>query len=54
MEHIKLIIKGVENQNTIAKILFENGYTVKLVTTTMPNSKTKVKAVEYWKEGKEV
>lgn len=52
MEHEKLFIKGIENQNTIAKILFENGYTVRLVTTTIPNSKTKVKAVEYWKEGK--
>lgn len=52
MEHQILIIKGVENQNTIAKILFENGYTVKLTTTTVPNYKTKVKAVEYWKEEK--
>lgn len=34
MERQILYIKGTENQNTVAKILFENGYTTRLVTRT--------------------
>lgn len=50
MEKQILFIKGTENQNTVAKILFENGYTTRLVTRTYPNKSVKVKAIEYWKD----
>lgn len=44
-----LTIKGNDDQETVAKILFKNGYTVRQITYTPKNSKTKVKALEYWK-----
>lgn len=44
-------IKGIDNQNTVAQILFENGYTVRKVTVQKPNSKTKTVVIEYWKSG---
>lgn len=44
-----LTIKGNDDQETVAKILFKNGYTVRQITCTPKNSKTKVKALEYWK-----
>ena len=45
-----LFIKGNDDQETIAKILFKNGYTVRPTTVLPKNSKTKVKVIEYWKE----
>ena len=48
-----LFIKGTENQNTVAKILFENGYTVKLTMAAPNNSSKKIKALEYWRGEKE-
>lgn len=50
MERQILYIKGTENQNTVAKILFENGYTTRLVTRTQKNKNTKIKAIEYWRD----
>lgn len=44
-----LIIKGNEDQETVAKILFKNGYTVRQITYMAKGSKTKVKVLEYWK-----
>lgn len=45
-----LIIKLDDDKEEVAKILFKNGYTVKLTTILPKNSKTKVKVIEYWKE----
>lgn len=42
-------IKGIENQNTVAQILFENGYTVRKAVVLKPNSKTKTTVIEFWK-----
>lgn len=44
-----LIIKGNDDQETVAKILYKNGYTVRQTTIQPKNYKTKVKALEYWK-----
>ncbi len=49
MERQILIIKGNEAQSVVARILFESGYTVRQITVTPKNSKTKTKALEYWK-----
>lgn len=49
MERNILIIKGTDDQETVAKILYKNGYTVRQTTYTPKGSKTKVKALEYWK-----
>lgn len=48
-----LVIKGTENQSIVAKILYESGYTVRQVIYTPKESKTKQKALEYWKGEKE-
>lgn len=44
-----LLIKGNEDQEIVAKILYKNGYTIRQITVTPKNSKTKVKALEYCK-----
>lgn len=49
MEKQILIIKGNDDQETVARILYKNGYTVRQAIVIPKNSKTKVKALEYWK-----
>ena len=45
-----LFIKGDEDKEKMAVILFRNGYTISPKTVLPKNSKTKVKVIEYWKE----
>lgn len=42
-------IKGEEDRATVAKTLFNNGYTVRKAVLQKPNSKTKTTVLEYWK-----
>ena len=42
-------IKGEEDRAMVAKILFNNGYTVRKVAVLKPNSKTKTTVLEFWK-----
>ena len=43
-------IKNEDDRATVAKILFNNGYTVKRSVVQKANSKTKTTVVEYWRE----
>lgn len=45
-------IKGEEDRATVAKILFNNGYTVRKAVVQKPNSKTKITILEYRKDEK--
>ncbi len=48
MEHNYLQIRLDGDKEELAKILFKNGYTVRLTTKADKNGK-KTKVVEYWK-----
>ncbi len=52
MEKQYLEIKKVDDQNTVAQILFENGYTVKKSVVHKGSSKQRVTVLEYWREEK--
>lgn len=58
MERQILEIKGdgelspSEARLTVAKILIGSGYTVRQTTITKTNTKTKITALEYWRESK--
>lgn len=49
MDQQILFIKGNDDQETVARILYKNGYTIRQTTIQPKGSKTKVKALEYWK-----
>ena len=53
MEKIKIKVQNKEDRLTVAKILVDNGYTVKTGKATVPGKKTPVAALIAWEGGDE-
>ena len=51
MEKYKIIVSAPSDRETVAAILFKNGYTVKLAKEK--NGKRTVLAIEYWRDNDE-